>query len=93
MTNYYRRFIPEFSRITAPLTELLKSQTKTVRWTPEAEEAFQAIKEKLITAPILTSPDFDQEFLIHTDASDHAIAGVLTQKLDGQEKVNISPRN
>ncbi|XP_062704100.1 uncharacterized protein LOC134286499 [Aedes albopictus] len=87
MSNYYRRFIPEYSKTTAALSELLKSASKSVRWTPEAEEAFQAIKEKLITSPVLSSPDFDQNFIIHTDASDLAVAGVLTQRINDQERV------
>lgn len=87
MSNYYRRFIADYSRITAPLSELLKSNTKNLKWSVEAEEAFQNIKEKLITTPILASANFDHEFIIHTDASDQAIAGVLTQEIDGREHV------
>lgn len=87
MSNYYRRFIADYSQTSAALSELLKTKSKLLKWTAEAEESFQNIKERLITAPILSSPDFDREFLIHTDASDHAIAGVLTQKFGDHETV------
>lgn len=87
MVNYYRRFIDQFSALTVPLTNLLKNKPKKVDWTPEAEQAFRAIKEKLISAPVMANPDFNLPFTVQTDASDHAIAGVLTQVQHGQEKV------
>ncbi|XP_055584800.1 uncharacterized protein LOC129737664 [Uranotaenia lowii] len=87
MANYYRRFIQDFSGATAPLMDLLKTKAKTISWTDQAEEAFCAIKEKLISSPILVSPNFSKEFTIQTDASDVAVAGVLTQVLDEQERV------
>lgn len=87
MVNYYRRFISDFSEVTAPLTNLLKGKPKIVHWNDEAENAFIILKEKLITAPILACPDFGRPFTIQTDASDTAIAGVLTQDVDGKEHV------
>lgn len=87
MANYYRRFIPDFSGLVAPLSELLKTKSKSIHWSNEAERAFNAVKERLITAPVLRSPDFTQEFVIQTDASDVAIAGVLTQSQEGRECV------
>lgn len=87
MANYYRRFLPDFSGIVAPLTELLKTKSKIIQWTDEAEQAFIAVKECLISTPVLCSPDFEKEFVIQTDASDVAVAGVLTQIQEGQERV------
>ena len=87
MANYYRRFIPDFSGVTAALTDLLQTKSKTIQWNEHAETAFCAIKELLISSPILGSPDFNREFTIQTDASDVAVAGVLTQDLDGGERV------
>ncbi|KXJ73632.1 hypothetical protein RP20_CCG015350 [Aedes albopictus] len=87
MANYYRRFIPDFSGITAGLTDLLKTKTKVIRWTEEAEKSFCEIKELLISAPILGSPDFNKEFTIQTDASDVAVAGILTQQHQDGERV------
>lgn len=87
MANYYRRFIDDFSGITAPLSDLLKSKSKVLPWNEAAEEAFCLIKERLISSPILVSPNFASEFSIQTDASDVAVAGVLTQIQEGQERV------
>ncbi|XP_058445188.1 uncharacterized protein LOC131426458 [Malaya genurostris] len=87
MANYYRRFIPDFSGVTAALTNLLQTKTKCIRWNDDAEHAFCEIKERLVSSPVLGSPDFSKEFIIQTDASDVAVAGVLTQEQQGVERV------
>lgn len=87
MINYYRRFVPDFSSLTVPISDLLLGKPKGIRWTKEAQLAFSSIKERLITAPILSNPDFEMEFAVQTDASDRAVAGVLTQQQEGCEKV------
>lgn len=86
MCNYYRKFIPGYSEIALPLTNLLKDKPKTVKWNDLAERAFVQIKELLISAPILVNPDFSRSFSVHCDASDAAIAGVLTQAYEGIDK-------
>lgn len=87
MVNYYRRFIEGFSEVTAPLTDLLKGKPKVVQWNAAAEGAFVELKQRLISAPILANPNFELPFTVQTDASDSAIAGVLTQEHDGVEHV------
>ncbi|GJY59190.1 putative reverse transcriptase domain-containing protein, partial [Tanacetum coccineum] len=69
--SFYRRSIPNFSSIMAPLTNCMKG--KSFVWTEEAESAFQVVKEKLTTSPILVLPDFSKVFELHTDASKVAI--------------------
>lgn len=87
MSNYYRRFIPRFSEISVPLTDLLRKKPKTIVWNPAAEKAFITMKECLIAAPVLANPNFRLAFQIQTDASDSAIAAILTQQHESGEKV------
>lgn len=79
--SWYRRFIPFFSSLVAPLNDLQKGKKKrqSLNWTKEAEEAFAEIKEKLTKAPVLAAPDYSKPFIIQTDASDRGIGGVLVQ--------------
>jgi hypothetical protein len=68
MASYYRKFISRFSKIAAPLHALLKKDVQFV-WTPDLENAFQALKGKLISKPILQYPDYSKEFIL-TDRGD-----------------------
>jgi hypothetical protein len=66
---------------------LLKQNVK-FQWTPECEEAFQNLKQALISAPILAMPDFNRDFILTTDASNCAVSYILSQKDDqGGERV------
>ena len=56
LAGYYRRFVPDFSKIAKPLTELTKKDEPYV-WTEAREEAFQILKQRLVTAPVLVQPD------------------------------------
>lgn len=85
MAGWYRRFIPNFATISAPLSELLK-KGKKFEWTPEAEKSFQNIKAILVTEPVLANPDYGKPFVIQTDASDCGIGGVLVQGEGENEK-------
>ncbi|KMQ82059.1 enzymatic polyprotein endonuclease reverse, partial [Lasius niger] len=78
LAGYYRKFIEDFSKIAKPLTKLTKKAEK-FEWTTDQQNAFDTLKEKLITAPVLQYPDFAQEFIVTTDASDYAIGAVLSQ--------------
>ena len=77
LASFYRRFIPHFSGIMAPITDCMRGSQ--FEWTDEADSAFQNIKHRLTTAPILILPDFSQPFELHTDASKTGIGGVLSQ--------------
>lgn len=79
MANWYRRFIGDYAKLVAPLTDLTKGNPKSIKFTPEAHESFNKIKIALTSAPILAMPDFSKEFQVQSDASDKAIGAVLTQ--------------
>ena len=79
LAGYYRRFIKDFSKIATPLTRLTK---KDVPWnfTTECHHAFEILKEKLTTAPILIIPEPNKMFVAYTDASHEGLGGVLMQE-------------
>ena len=79
LVGYYRQFIPRFSDHASPLFNLTKKGTK-FEWTTACQEAFEFLKNALITQPILIRPDYTKPFILATDASDYAIAGILGQK-------------
>jgi len=79
--NFYRRFIKDYSRIARPLTELTK-KTRKREWNEEAGKAFEELKKRFTTAPILAHFDPTKPVIIETDASDCAIGAVLSQPDD-----------
>lgn len=85
--SWYRRFIPNFSDLISPLTNLLKKNSKFL-WTPECEQSFTLLKEKLVSAPIMSCPNYDLPFQVQTDASGYGLGAVLSQPdPKGGEKV------
>ena len=76
--GYYRKFIPKYSDIAKPLTELTK-QENPFNWTEQCQASFDLLKEYLLKEPILKYPDTDKPYILYTDASKYAWAGVLTQ--------------
>ncbi|CAC5362605.1 unnamed protein product [Mytilus coruscus] len=81
MCNYYRKFVQSYSKITTPLTELLKKDVQ-FRWTPQCKIAFDDLKTRLTSSPILAYADMNKRFEIICDASDYAIGHMLRQKDD-----------
>jgi len=77
LASYYRKFIKNFAKIAAPLTNLLKKSSGTYDWDEICNEAFETLKGILVKVPMLKLPDFDKDFEIHSHASDFAIEGVL----------------
>jgi hypothetical protein len=78
LAGYYRRFIKGFSKISKPMTELLKKDKK-FKWTSACESSLQELKKQLTTAPILVIPDTEQSFSIYCDASGQGLGCVLMQ--------------
>ncbi|XP_078248129.1 uncharacterized protein LOC144588704 [Pogona vitticeps] len=91
LVGYYRKFIPRFSEIAAPLTDLTRKKTDDrIPWTSDCEEAFQRLKEALINYPVLRAPDFDREFIIYTDASNSGVGAVLCQEDENGDQHPVS---
>jgi len=74
--GFYRRFIKDFSKIAKPLSNLLNKDVVFV-FNEEYLEAFNTLKAKLVSAPVITAPDWGQELELMCDASDYAVGAVL----------------
>ncbi len=88
LAGYYRCFIPNFSSLAAPLSDLTrKGQPEKTPWGRllEADLVFQQVKAALTSEPLLRAPDFGCPFLLQTDASDTGVGAVLSQVVDGEE--------
>ncbi|GFW44473.1 retrovirus-related Pol polyprotein from transposon 412 [Trichonephila clavipes] len=86
LCTYYRKFVKGFSNIARPLHKLTESKQK-FQWTKECEDAFLQLKEALTSSPILIYPQPDKPFILDTDASNESVGAVLSQEIDGQERV------
>jgi hypothetical protein len=86
--NYYRQFIEKYSKVAAPLTDMTKGLNKGVvkgtglvfEWTPEAQLAFEQLKQAFVKEPILKHFDTDLPTLVETDANDNVCAAVVSQQ-------------
>ena len=78
LAGYYRKFIPKFATIAAPLTALTKKCTPFI-WEDSHQDAFLTLKAHLCSAPILAYPKFDKPFILQTDASNVGLGAVLAQ--------------
>ncbi|KAL4283080.1 hypothetical protein GQ457_16G019070 [Hibiscus cannabinus] len=77
--GFYRRFIEDFSKITKPLCSLLE-QGRQFEFNEDCTKAFNLLKQKLVTAPIVEPPDWKLPFELMCDASDYAVGAVLGQR-------------
>ena len=81
--GFYRKFIPNFSDIALPLTNLTKKgESDKVIWTEHQEIAFQKLKQCLVEEPILRLPDLSRTFSLQTDASETGLGAVLLQEFE-----------
>ena len=94
LADFYRRFIPNFSSIASPLTDVTKrDRPNSIRdWQDQHEKAFQTLKNRLTCSPILRLPVFKNgtSFVVRTDASDVGIASVLLQEFEGEGRLPIA---
>lgn len=84
--SYYRRFIPRFANIAKPMTAQLRGKKKDIIVTNEYKIAFARLKEIMTTDLLLAYPNFEEPFILTTDASNVAIGAVLCQLVDGKER-------
>jgi hypothetical protein len=87
LAGYYRKFVRSFAILARPLTNLLKKGALFV-WTPSHQQAFEALKSSLVSAPVLALPDFTKPFQLQTDACDTGVSAVLLQ--DGHPLAFVS---
>ncbi|GJX51807.1 putative nucleotidyltransferase, ribonuclease H [Tanacetum coccineum] len=83
--GFYRRFIKDFSMISKLMTQLLMKDAK-FNFSEDCKKAFNKLKERLTTAPIIISPDWSMPFELMCEASDFAVGAVLGQRIDGKFK-------
>jgi hypothetical protein len=79
ITNYYHRFVEKFAALSLPLTELTKKDTSWI-WGEKEQRSFDALKQALVSAPMLHTPDNDKPYVVHTDASGYAVGATLSQR-------------
>ena len=76
----------DFSEIAAPLHALTK-KNRRFQWDSDCQSAFETLKQRLVSSPVLGLPNDEGEFVVDTDASEHAVGAVLSQSQDGEERV------
>nr|GEY68106.1 putative reverse transcriptase domain-containing protein [Tanacetum cinerariifolium] len=79
LAGYYRRFIEGFSKIAKPMTKLTQKKLK-FEWDDKQKAAFQLLKQKLCSAPILSLPEGSKDFIVYCDASNKGLGAVLMQR-------------
>ncbi|GBO40891.1 Retrovirus-related Pol polyprotein from transposon 297 [Araneus ventricosus] len=79
LTGFYRKFIPNYSKLALPLTNLTKETSKFI-WTELEQQAFESLKNLLISQPCLSLPDFSKPFVLCSDASKFSLGAVLMQE-------------
>jgi hypothetical protein len=85
LPSFYRRLVPDFAEIAKPLMVLTRMDQE-FNWGPQQQEAFQSMKDRLCTAPLLAYPNFSQTLILTTEASKMALGAILSQVQDGLEK-------
>ncbi|TIA84783.1 hypothetical protein E3P99_04119 [Wallemia hederae] len=79
LANFYRKFVPNFSRRTKHMTDVM-AKKESFRWGEEQQKEFEDVKQALVSYPVLKLPNRDGRFVVHTDASEFAIGAVLEQE-------------
>ena len=101
-TSYYRRFVPGFAKLAAPLHKLVGGEkgkrskkqrfsrdnsNDVINWTDVHQDSFDALKHHLTKAPVLAFPRFDLPFILEVDASTQGLGAILSQEQDGVKRI------
>ena len=86
LSSYYRIYVQDLAKIARPLHQLT-DRAKDFLWNCEAQEAFEVLKARLTSAPILAFPSMREPFVLYTHASQHAMGAGLAQIQNGSERV------
>ena len=84
LANYYRWFVKDFAKIARPLHEVMRKENKW-SWGEKQQKAFEELKERFITEPVLVTPDLDKEMRVEAAASDFVMGGVLSMKYEDEK--------
>ena len=94
MASFLRKFVKNFSKIAALLSKLTGDEFKNNSaqyWTEECQLAFEAIRDALVSPPVLAHPDFAKQFTVEVDASDYAVGAMLAQAYDEEKPLAMKP--
>ena len=84
LANYYRQFMKDFAMIAKPLHETTRKDKKW-NWGERQQKAFEELKKRFTTEPVLVTPDLDKKIRVEVDVSDFAIGGVLSMKCEDEK--------
>jgi len=84
LANYYRWFVKDFAKIVRLLHEMIRKENKW-SWGEKQQKAFEELKERFTTEPVLVTPDLDKEMRVEADASDFVMGGVLSMKYEDKK--------
>jgi len=90
-TGFYRYFIPNYSKVARPLLDLMKKATPWT-WTAAQTVAFETLKKLMCSKPVLTQPQYDKPFVLHTDASAYGVGAILLQEGEVNPQKPTKPR-
>ena len=81
LANYYRQFVKDFAKIAKSLHKMMRKENKW-NWEERQQKAFEKLKERFMTEPVLVIPDLNKEMRMEADSSDFAIEEVLSIKCE-----------
>src|SRR5712672_2775046 len=90
-TGFYRYFIPNYSHVARPLLDLTKKAMPWI-WTETQTKAFETLKTLMCSKPVLTQPQYDKPFVVHTDALAYGVGAILLQAGEINPKNTLKPR-